>query len=110
MNSARPTKHRGTRAQRLHRSHWVTPDEHHAAYMRRLHEKERLEALHDELFVHDHIYPIFGKTVSGLSVPGNMQVLSWAVNATKKNKMPDNFVHELWDPAGPDVFRAGVAQ
>ena len=107
MSGGRPTKHRGTRAQRLSRSHWIPMGDFFAMKVRLLDEAIQLAALHGEPFVSDHIYPIFGKTVSGLSVPSNMQVLSWALNARKKNKLPGQLAHELWDPTGADVFHSG---
>jgi hypothetical protein len=38
----------------------------------------------------DHILPLHGKTVTGLHVPTNLQVIPWIDNVRKKNKVLDH--------------------
>lgn len=43
-----------------------------------------------KLYVLDHIVPLNGHNVCGLTVPWNLQIVPWRVNATKGNKFtPD---------------------
>lgn len=52
----------------------------------------------------DHIYPLRGKTVSGLHTECNLRVIPSSTNNKKHSKLPGFLAHELWDPTGPDVF------
>lgn len=52
----------------------------------------------------DHVYPLQGKTVSGLHVAANLQVIPLEKNAAKRDKLPGSLSHELWDPSGQDVY------
>lgn len=61
------------------------------------------EALNQGLDV-DHVYPLKGKTVSGLHVAENLQPMGSVANRRKRNKLPGFLAHELWDPTGPDVY------
>lgn len=55
-------------------------------------------------FTVDHVFPLRGKTVSGLHVEANLQPLCPRANVRKHNKLPGFLAHELWDPKGPDVY------
>lgn len=61
---------------------WLTPQ--HRQAIRDAYERARLltEAT-GELHVVDHIVPKCGKTVCGLHVPWNLQVMHWRQNAIK---------------------------
>lgn len=52
----------------------------------------------------DHIYPLKGRTVSGLHTPANLRVVRCHVNLRKHNLLPGFLAEELWDPHGPGVF------
>jgi hypothetical protein len=44
----------------------------------------------------DHYYPLLGKTVCGLHVPGNVRVVTRGENMSKGNRLPDD--PETWPP------------
>tara|TARA_R110000803_G_scaffold88822_1_gene155805 strand:+ start:557 stop:1051 length:495 start_codon:yes stop_codon:yes gene_type:complete len=46
----------------------------------------------DEPWEVDHIYPLQGKTVSGLHVAANLQIITQAENRTKGNKIDESYL------------------
>jgi hypothetical protein len=62
---------------------WIDMEEIHAVYAGARRMTERFGVL----FEVDHIIPLQGKKVSGLNVPGNLQVLARSENRRKFNKL-----------------------
>lgn len=72
-------------------------------------EAKRLTELTGERYDVDHLYPIAGRTVSGLHVASNLRAIPSRVNWRKRNRLPGVLANELWDPTGVDVFHEEVA-
>jgi len=45
----------------------------------------------------DHIFPLQGKTFSGLNVPWNLQVITEFDNISKKNRFPKEHILSSWE-------------
>lgn len=69
---------------------WLT-EEHYASIRKIYNEAKRITQESGEAHHVDHIVPLQGKTVCGLHVPWNLQILSANKNITKSNK----FIGEL---------------
>jgi len=63
---------------------WLTPDHHKAMQEAYAYAKE-CEILTGDVYHVDHIVPLQGKTVCGLHVPWNLQVLPAEMNLSKNN-------------------------
>lgn len=67
---------------------WVTPDQ--KKQIQSIYKKARQMTIETGIkHVVDHIWPLKGKTVSGLHVPWNLQVLTSHENSVKNNKLPN---------------------
>lgn len=79
---------RGNKAKKLRIPKWLT-DEHWAQIAALYAEARRLTKETGIVHHVDHIYPLRGKTCSGLHVPWNLQVIPWVENLHKANKLPE---------------------
>lgn len=78
-----------SRAKRQRIPKWLTED--HWEQIRAFYlEAQRLTVETGIVHHVDHIYPLRGKTCSGLHVPWNMQVTPWIDNLRKANKLPED--------------------
>jgi hypothetical protein len=56
----------------------------------------------------DHVFPLQGKTVSGLHVAENLRIVPATVNLTKHNTLPID--PEAWEELAPEPKRRGPAR
>lgn len=80
---------RRTKAKRLRIPNWLT-EEHWDQIAVLYKEAQRLTAQTGTVHHVDHIYPLRGKTCSGLHVPWNLRVMQAEENLRKANKLPDD--------------------
>ena len=70
--------------------------------------KERIKAVYAQARASggevDHIYPLRGKTVSGLHTDANLMAVSRGYNLRKGRRMPGFLTSELWVTSGSQVF------
>lgn len=88
-------KRRAAKLQRTPR--WLTPEDF--LRIREIYESARALEIETGIEYHvDHIYPLQGQKVSGLHVPGNLQILTAAENLAKHNRLLDErYLFELDD-------------
>ena len=80
--SAKNAKYRATKLQRT--PEWLTDD--HLWMIEEVYELAQLRSKVTGVDHHvDHVVPLRGKTVSGLHVPWNLQVIPWYENLSKSN-------------------------
>ena len=99
-NPAKVMLYRATRRARAQRPSWAIYPDIQKVYE----EARRLTRVTGVTHVVDHIYPLAGKTVSGLHTAENLRPIPYTVNARKGNKLPGFRAGELADPTGRGVF------
>lgn len=82
--AAKTRKRKSAKLQRT--PSWLT-DEHHKQISMFYWEAAEVSKLVGEFHTVDHIIPLQGKTVSGLHVPWNLQILTKSENSAKGNRL-----------------------
>lgn len=97
-NRARLTFKQSMRTKKVRLATPKTLNESHLMEMANFYKQARALSVQTGVQHHvDHIIPLKGANFSGLNVPWNMQILSAFDNVSKKNKVPADHRHLIWE-------------